>query len=108
MAEDKFSKRTFADSTATVEQTRGKQTIKDDLDNFITFEDWAVKQIILGRAKDEKGCAPLWEKELATAGNVVMERCGQQLLGRFAGVEVRGRDFVGVSAQIKQKMIFGQ
>ena len=54
MHDDRNQKRTFCDTKATVEQTRVNAQYLDEVDDYITFEDWAMREIILGRVKDLK------------------------------------------------------
>ena len=89
--EDKKAPRTFAEPKGFAEQSTEFGQLADELDNYEVFEDFAARQIVLGRCKDEEGAIPLWDNACSTPGAVVIMKRGVPCLGRFTGVEMRNR-----------------
>ena len=73
--QDKNSKREFSSCVASTNDKFSDSLKKRNLDNYKTFEDWAVKQMALKRAESVAECEKLWRLELAKPEvNKIFER----------------------------------
>lgn len=84
--EDMAGKRDFLSLTVTIVE---KDTVTDsltDLDKWETFEDWAVRQLLLQRHPDLDQCRTAWTKLIKDPTETITKgRDGQWLLGRYVG-----------------------
>ena len=63
-----------------------ERSFKKEQDNFEPFEDWAVRQILLRRATDEKSAWDMFKAVLAKHEVPCIFARGQWLIGKFAGI----------------------
>ena len=71
-------------------------------DHYEVFEDWAARQIVLGKFKDLAGAAAGWQKLSQDPSLPWMKVRGQWCLGRFAGVRKEDIDAMSVSRSLEQ------
>ena len=60
-----------------------------EVDRYLTFKEWAMREIVLGACKDLKAATEAWKRELAKDGAKVKHLRGQWLLGEFNGLNVQ-------------------
>ena len=84
--EDPNKRRDFSQTKGTVEHAKVERSFKKEQDNFEPFEDWAVRQILLRRATDEKSAWDLFKTVLAKHEVPCIFARGQWLIGKFAGI----------------------
>ena len=63
-----------------------ERSFKKEQDNFEPFEDWAVRQILLRRATNEKSARDRFKAVLAKHEVPCIFARGQWLIGKFAGI----------------------
>ena len=102
--EDAMSKRRLTDTSASINQLNEKPLSKAEQDRFECFDDWAPRQMIMGRCKTEADCIALFKKECSEPGAVTMEHRGQVLLSRFIAVAVDSTSKQGLLSQTLQTM----
>ena len=83
---DGTTKRTMSDIKGTLETGTTYDDVWDDLDGFETFEDYALRQIGLRRAANEKEAEVLWKDELGKNEKPKVWRRNQWLLGKYNGL----------------------
>jgi hypothetical protein len=89
--EDVLSKRVFDQPAGFVKQEHATGQVKDEIDSYEVFDDFALRMIGLTRCKNEAEAGVLWEEALKAPGAAVVERRGQKCLGRFKGVDMLKR-----------------
>ena len=98
------SRRTFNEPKGVVEQGSNSHNTFEDVDSWETFEDFAVRNIILQNAANKDEALDLCKQACADPRNKVMERRGMKLLGRFKGMENRSGDTDFMQHSTKQSM----
>ena len=94
--------RSFSSIKGVVEQSRRDELTRKELDNFETFEDFAVRQITLKRANTEADAWKLFQKELADGTKQKIKVRGVWLLGKFSGVEFGNSSTDMLSCSLKR------
>jgi len=102
LEEDVFSRRTWAEPKAAIEETKGSSKI-DDVDHWLGFEDFALRKIQLKQCSDLEGATPLWAEACSAPGAVTrIGRNNAVLLGHYCGMQSRSRHEEGMTATINQ------
>ena len=102
--ESTSQRRTFDQPKGVIEQGSQLENKMHDVDEWENFEDWAVRQITLGRCTDEETAKPLWIKACADPNNIVTEKRGQMFLGRHKGLEHKAGETQFCRQGLKQSM----
>ena len=91
-AEDKLAKRTFDMPQGYIVQQHETSSIKDEVDEYEVFDDFALRMIGLRKCNSHLEAGPLWSAALQAPGAVVIERRGVKCLGRFKGISCLKRE----------------
>lgn len=75
------------------------------MDEYETFESFALRQIQLKRCDNEKDAEVVWRQELACSDRPKIQHRGQWLLGRFTGVRMAKETHEEFKASMKQSQI---
>ena len=100
-------KRTIAEMKGSLEVGTEHSDDWLDIDNFETFEDFALRMIGLRRAQDEAGCEPLWLAELGNPEKVKTFRRGQWLLGKYCGLQHQDKQSEKMTISVKRAQHIG-
>ena len=108
--EEHRSRRDFSDLKVKQAETESHTNQAVTGDHYEVFEDWAARQIVLGKFKDLAGAATGWQKLSQDPSLPWMKVRGQWCLGRFAGVRKEDIDAMSVSRSLEQskRIMFGQ
>ena len=71
----------------------------------MTFREFAVEAMTLKACQDLQGAAVLWQKALRGPQSSVIQRRGQNLLGRFRGVSLKERTADGMEHTVQQGQV---
>ena len=96
------AKRTMSNVKGALETGTSHSNDWADIDDFQTFEDFAIRQIALRRAQNEKDCEPLWADALRDPDQVCVFRRGQWLLGKYSGLQHADRQSETMSISVKR------
>ena len=88
MADEANSRREWGSTQISVKETNAQGTEEKELDNYITFEQWAAPQMALGRYATEAKAWAAYETLLENPAYTKVFRRGQWLLGEYSGIQM--------------------
>jgi hypothetical protein len=102
-AETKRSRRSFGTAVGMAEEEREQSLLNDSVDKWLPFEEWAMREIVLGRCTPHTAEAEF--KLACSAPDAVVRKIkGETCIRRFTGGETRARDSHGLRTTVKQRM----
>lgn len=103
LAAESKSKRTFDDLVVSCSETTSVGDELRDTDAYETFEDWAMRQIALGKLPDLSACEAEWSRILQQETHRCTKRRGQWLLARYAGCTASRLETSSTSTNVSQR-----